>query len=103
MTGMTPELYRENMVVIVILQAICGTLTSAVKALTIESNGAEVTAYVLLRRESPADREEVTENLPAEVSAFTNGVPGIGEVVVRPVIQLAEDHPTGYVPPGRPV
>lgn len=104
MSGMTPDLYRQNMIVILILQALCGTLTSAVKALTIEfAQGDEVTTYFLLREESSHDRIEIIENFPTELSAFTNGVPGVDEVVVRPIVQLVEEHPRGYVPPGRPV
>ena len=103
MSGMTPELYRENMIELIILQALVGRLTSNLKALTLEFHGEEVTAYFLLREDSPQDREEIEEELPTEVSVFTNGVPGVGDTLVNPVIQLVADQTEGYVPPGRRV
>ena len=101
MSGMTPELYRENMIELMIIQALAGHLSSKVKALTLEFNGADVIAYFLLREESPEDREEIEEDFAAEVEVFTLGVPGLEDVLVRPVIQLVQDYPQGYVPPGR--
>jgi hypothetical protein len=103
MSGMTPELYRENMIELIVLQALLGVLSSRVKALTLEFEGEDVIAYFLLREESPEDREEIEENFAAEVEAFTLGVPGVEDTLVRPVIHLAQDYPPGYVPPGRRV
>jgi hypothetical protein len=75
-----------------------------VKAVTLEfEEEGDVTAHFLLREESPADREEIEENFPNEVSVFTIGVPGVGDTLMKPVIELATDHPPGYIPPGRRV
>jgi hypothetical protein len=100
---MTPEVYRENMIELMVLQALLGTLSTNVKALTLEYVGADVRAHFLLRADSAEDREEIEENLPTEVSVFTNGIPGMGEVVVDPVIHLVGDEPEGFIPPGRRV
>lgn len=101
---MTAELYRENVVILEALQAIHGVLTSAVKGLSLEfDNDGSVTAHFLLREESASDRQEIEENFATEVSVLTNGIPGVGEVVVRPMIQLVSEKPPGYRLPGRSV
>jgi hypothetical protein len=103
MNGMTPELYRENMIIVMVLQALLGTLSLNMKALTLEFGGDnEVVAHFLLRQESGPDREEIEENFPTEVSVFTNGTE-LGEVLAVPVIEFVTDHEPGYVPPGRRV
>jgi hypothetical protein len=102
MTGMYPGLYRENMVVLMVLQAISGVLTCAVTAMSLEFLAEEVVlAHFLLREPSPEDEAEIYENLATEVSVFTNGLPDVGEVVLRPDIAFVADHPAGYLPPGR--
>jgi hypothetical protein len=102
-SGMTPQLYRENMIELLVLQALLGTISTNVKALTLEFDEEQVTAHFLLRGESRRDREEIEENLPVEVSVLTNGLPDVGETVVISVIELLADHPIDYVPPGRRV
>jgi hypothetical protein len=104
MTGMTPAIHRENTVVLIVLQAIFGVLTSNVKGLSLEfAPDDTVVAYFLLRTRSPEDEQEILENVPTEVSVSTNGVPGVGEVLVVPKIVFADDRPHDYVPPGRTV
>ena len=102
--GMTPTLYRENMVILMVLQAIHGVLSSAVKGLSLEfdENGG-ATAYFLLREESASDRQEIEEDFATEVSVLTLGLSEVGDVVVRPVIELASEKPPGYRLPGRSV
>jgi hypothetical protein len=102
--GMTPKLYRENMIILMVLQAIDGVLSSAVKGLSVEFGEAgDVSAYFLLWEESASDRLEIEENLATEVSVLTNGLPEVGEAVVRPVIELVSEKPPDYRPPGRSV
>lgn len=101
-SGMNPNLYRENMVVLMIMQAIASVLTSNVQGLSVEFTGPhDVVTHFLLRDSSPSDEHEIFENLPAEVSVLTNGLEGVGETVVRPVVVVARDHPGGYRLPGR--
>jgi hypothetical protein len=100
MSGMTPEVYRQNMIVIFALQAISGVLTTKVKSVTVEFVESGVVAHFLLREESREDREEIEENFPTELSVFANGVPGVGDIRVTPIIELVAEHPPGYVPPG---
>jgi hypothetical protein len=102
-SGMTPRVNGENMIVLMVLQALLGTLSSNVKALTLEFGSEGVTAHFLLREESSEDREQIEENLPTEVSAFTIGVPGVGDTLVIPMIELVADRAPDYVPPGRRV
>ncbi len=102
MNGPSARLYRENMIILMVMQAVSGALTSNVKGLTIEfSDDGGITAHFLMRCESPEDVEEITEDFPTEVSVFTMGVPEIGDIAVRPIIELTSEHPEGYVPPGR--
>jgi hypothetical protein len=104
MSGVDRTLYRENMIVLMIMQAITGVLSSTVRGLSLEFTGPhDVIAHFLLREPSAMDEEEIIENLPTEVSVLTNGIEGVGEAVVRPVIELEQDHPVGYQPPGRTV
>lgn len=104
MNGITPELNRENMIIITVLQALNGILSVNIKALTLEFGGSDddVVAHFLFRKESGEDREEIEENFPTEVSVMTNGTE-LGEVVAVPVIEFVADHEPGYVPPGRRV
>jgi hypothetical protein len=99
--GMHPKLYRENIIVLMLLQAMIGQLSNNVKALSVEFDGEDVVAHFLLREDNLADREEIFDNLPTEVSVLTNGVPGVGEVLVRPGIELVAERPPGFRPPGR--
>ena len=99
---MTSELHRENMIDLMVLQALYGTLTTNMKALSLEFVGADVVAHFLLRDESEVDRVEIEDNFPTEVSVLTNGT-DIGEVLAIPVIEFVADHDPGYVPPGRRV
>ncbi len=63
MSGMTPELYRENMIVLMVLQALQGGLSPSMKVLTLEFGGDnDVVAHFLLREESEVDREEIEDN-----------------------------------------
>jgi hypothetical protein len=103
MSGMTLALYRENMIVLMVLQALENVLTSNVKTLTLEFRLDDVVAHFVLRQESPEDEEEILKNLTTEVSALTLGLAGVGEVVVRPRVAMAADHPPRYLPPGRVV
>jgi len=103
MNGMTPELNRENTILLMFLQALTGVLSPAVKGVSLEFVGADVIAHFLLRKRSPVDEEEITENLTTEVSTLTNGLPDVGEIVVRPVIELVDEFPSDYRPPGRTV
>lgn len=101
MNGMTPERYRENMTIVMVLQALLGTLSLNMKALTLEFGGDnDVVAHFLSRQESGEDREEIEQNFPTEVSVFANGTE-LDEVLVIPVIELVDDHEPGYIPPGR--
>jgi hypothetical protein len=95
--------YRENMVIVAAMEAICGQLTTAVKALSLDFKSDHVVAHFLLRHESAADREEIEDEFPSEFEALTNGYPDTHGTVIRPVIQLADDRPEGYLPPGRQV
>jgi hypothetical protein len=107
MSGMTPKLYRENFIILMVLQALFGTLSPNLKALTLEfGDNNDIVAHFLLRQESDADREEIEENFPTEVSVMTNGIElgdgtELGEVLAVPVIEFVADHEPGYVPPGR--
>jgi hypothetical protein len=101
-SGMTPELDRENMIELMVLQAIYGALSTNLKALTLEFVGTDVVAHFLLRDESEVDRVGIEDNFPTEVSVLTNGT-DIGEVLAIPVIEFVADHDLGHVPPGRPV
>lgn len=103
MSGMTPELYRENMIVLCVVQALWGALSPNMKAVTLEFLGEDVVAHFLLHRESAIDREEVEEEFPVEVDALTAGFPEVGGVLVISKIELVEDHEPGFCPPGRPV
>src|ERR1700678_296040 len=103
MNGMTPELNRENAILLMVLRALTGVLSPAVKGVSLEFIGADVIAHFLLRRRSAVDEEEITENLTTEVSTLTNGLPDLGEIVVRPVIELVDELPSDYRLPGRVV
>jgi hypothetical protein len=100
---MTPTLYRDYMVTLMVLQALTNVLTSKVKGLTLEFRADDVVAHFVLRQESPGDEEEILENFPTEVSVLTLGLEGVGEVVVKPEIILAAESRPGDVPPGRVV
>ena len=100
---MTPDLYRQNLTVLMVLQAIQGALTSNLKALSLEFQEDKVIGYLLLRRRSPQDEDEILNNTPTEVSVLTNGVADLGEVLLEPEIVFVDDRPAGYVLPGRPV
>ena len=102
MNGITPELDRQNQIEIVVLQALCGVLSSNIKALTLEYLERDVVVHFLLREESEVDREEIEENFPTEVSVLTNGTE-IGEVLAIPVIEFVGKNEYGYLPPGRQV
>jgi len=62
-----------------------------------------LSAYFLLWEESASDRQEIEGNLATEVSVLTNGLPEVGEAVVRPVIEVVSEKPPDYRPPGRSV
>jgi hypothetical protein len=100
---MDPQLFRENMIELVVIDALAGQLTPAVKILTLEYVGEDVIAHFVFREESPEDRAEIESNLAAEVSALTNGWEGVGDTLVIPTIEISTDHPAGYVPTGRQV
>ena len=99
MTGMTPALYRENLIILTALQALNGVLTQRVKALTLEFGADDVVAHFVLCEDSPEDEEEILENFPTQCSVLTLRIPGVGEVVIRPQILLAADYPPGHIPP----
>jgi hypothetical protein len=102
MNGMSPKLYRENQIELMVLQALYGVLSSNIKALTLEYVERDVVVHFLLGQESEVDREEIEENFPTEISVLTLGT-DIGEVLAMPVIEFVGEHEPGYVPPGRGV
>jgi hypothetical protein len=63
----------------------------------------DVVAHFTLSEASPADEDEIRENFPTEVSVFTNGIEGVGEVLIRPVIHYAADASRARTMPGRVV
>jgi hypothetical protein len=89
------------MIVLSVVQALCGAVSANTKAITLEFTGDDVVAHFLLRQESPVDREEIEDDFPTEVAALTMGLPEVGDVLVIPKIELVESHPAGYRPPGR--
>jgi hypothetical protein len=101
--GMTPELYRQNMIELMVLQALQGALTSQVKALSLEFENEDVIAHFVLRGPSPADEEEIRESFPGEVSALTLGDEGPGDILVSPRILHADEVVSLTDLPGRVV
>ncbi len=101
MTGMTPELYRENMVTLFVMDALVGELTYNVRALFLEFQADDIVAHFLLRGPSPEDENEILEEFPFGLAALTHNIPGVGVAEVTPVIHYDGEGPTR--PPGRAV
>jgi hypothetical protein len=103
MSGMTPKLYRENMIVLCVVQALWGALSPNMKAVTLEFPGDDVVVHFLLHQESSTDREEIEEEFPTEVAVLAIGFPEVGDIGVSTKIELVEHHEPRFRPPGRPV
>jgi hypothetical protein len=83
--------HRENMIVLAVVQALCGSVSSNVKAVTVEFPGDSVLVHFLLRQDAVDDREEIMDDFPVEVVALTLGVPEVGDVFVQTSVQVMGD------------
>jgi hypothetical protein len=97
------RLERENAIVLMVIQALCGVVTTNWKAVSLEFPGQDLRAHFLLRRDLPEDREEIEEEFPSEIAALTLGTIENGDILVKTIIHLVDEVGADLLPPGRMV
>jgi hypothetical protein len=97
------RLSRENAIVLSVVEALCGSMTADVKAVTIQFPFDDVVVNFLLRSRSNHSAGWLLDDFPTEVAVLTMGIPEVGDVRVTPQIEYLEDREADYVPPGRRV
>lgn len=96
-SGRVNGLERENRIVLSVIQALVGAISSNVLRITVELVGTDVRVHFVLTEDSREDREEFEQEFPSEVEALLLG--DINDCKVQPVVHVG----LADWPPGRPV